>query len=105
MNVTATALKGTMADLSVGASVVHNQVAAKFDHGKRIATLDDKMQGSMLANEVLAYAKGETGRWQQFGWRVIHLNAEARAAAVRALADAWIARDLAARKTTPMSCE
>ena len=31
--------------------------------------------------------------------------ASSRAAAVRALADAWIARDLAARKTTPMSCE
>lgn len=28
-----------------------------------------------------------------------------RAAAVRALADAWIARDLVTRDTTPMSCE
>jgi len=85
MNVPATALKGTMADLSAGASVVHNQVAAKFDHGKRIATLDDKMAGNMLALEVMATAQTQGQVWRRFAMRVIESNIEQRAAFIDAI--------------------
>jgi hypothetical protein len=85
MKVLTPVLKGTMADLSVGATTVFNGKAAAAASATRIATLDDKMAGSMLANEVLAYAKGEQNTWMSFAKRIIGFNAEARAAFIAAM--------------------
>lgn len=45
----------------------------------KLETRDDRMAGSILAAEVLAYAMGEQSKWNTFGWKVIDLTVEARA--------------------------
>ena len=85
MNVTAPTLKGTIATLQVGAADVLNSKHEALDRSKRIATLDDRMAGSMLANEVMAYAKGEQNKWRGFAVRIIGFNAEAREAFLNAM--------------------
>ena len=51
----------------------------------RIESFDDRMTGNMLANEVLAHAKVDQGRWLAFAWRCIDMTTEARAVFVNAI--------------------
>ena len=45
----------------------------------KLETRDDRMAGSLLAAEVIAYAMGEQSKWLAFGWKVVDLTVEARA--------------------------
>ena len=74
-----------MTRLQQGASTVMNGPAAALDHQKRIATLDDKMVGSTLANEIMAAAKMEPNIWRGFAVRIMGLNNEARTALLNAI--------------------
>lgn len=74
-----------MTRIAEGATTVMNNKAANLDHQKRIATLDDKMAGSMLANEIMASAKMEPNIWRGYACRIMNLTAEARTALLNAL--------------------
>jgi len=74
-----------LATLAVGASNVLNAKHENLTFGKRIATLDDKMLGSMLANEVMATVQTQGQVWRGFAMRIINTNHEARAAFVQAI--------------------
>lgn len=78
-------MQHAMTRLQQGATTVMNGPAAALDHQKRIATLDDKMAGSMLANEIMASAKTEPNIWRSYAIRIMNLTAEARTALLNAL--------------------
>src|SRR5574343_33721 len=60
--------------------------AAALDHAQRIATLDDKMVGSTMANEVLATIQSHHGTvWKNYAVRLMSMTAEAREAFIEAL--------------------
>lgn len=78
-------MEHAMARLAQGATTVMNGPAAALNHQKRVATLDDKMAGSMLANEIMASAKMEPNIWRGYACRIMNLTAEARTALLNAL--------------------
>jgi len=78
-------MQHAMSRIAVGASNVMNGPAAKLDHQKRIATLDDKMVGSTLASEVMASAKMEANVWRTYATRIMNITAEARVAFLNAI--------------------
>ncbi len=51
----------------------------------KLESHDDRMTGNMLANEVLAFAKGNSNKWHQFAVRIIGLTVEARAVFINAI--------------------
>ena len=78
-------MQHAMSRIAVGASNVMNGPAAKLDHQKRIATLDDKMVGTTLASEIMAAAKMEANIWRTFAIRIMNVTAEARTAMLNAI--------------------
>lgn len=64
---------------------VKNNKHEDLARAKRIATKDDTMAGMLLAQEVLAYAKGEQVKWRGWAMRLWELNHEARAAFINAI--------------------
>ncbi len=75
----------------------------------RVAELEAQLAGEVeptpLAPAPARLDDAGLARWDAAQLAAAGPLASSRAAAVRALADAWIARDLVARNTTPMSCE
>lgn len=45
----------------------------------RVESRDDRLAGTMLAAEVMAYAKGGRSKWREFAMRLIDMTVEARA--------------------------
>ena len=45
----------------------------------KLETRDDRMAGSLLAAEVVAYAMQDNGKWREFAWKAVDLTVEARA--------------------------
>lgn len=74
-----------LAKLASGASSVLATKDQGLDHAKRVATLDDKMVGNMLAQEAWATARNHANPWKGFADRIIGLNMEARAAFIAAV--------------------
>lgn len=78
-------MEHAMARLAQGASSVMNTKAAGLEYAKRVTTLDDKMQGNLLAQEAWAQARMSQNPWKGFADRIIGLNMEARAAFISAV--------------------
>lgn len=78
-------MQHAMTRIAEGATTVMNSKAAGLDHQRRIATLDDKMTGTMLANEIMASAKLEPNIWREYAIRIMNMTAEARTALINAL--------------------
>lgn len=51
----------------------------------RIESRDDRLAGTLLASEVLAYAKGNQSKWREFAMRIIGMTVEARAVFINAI--------------------
>lgn len=55
------------------------------ERGKRIATMNDKFAGTMLANQVLGFAKSQAGSWFTFAKAIRTLTHEGREAFLNTL--------------------
>lgn len=61
-----------------GAKAIGGTKDEALEHGKRVATMDDRFTGMTVAHEVFAVNQQERSTWRRFALRIVELTMEGR---------------------------